>query len=45
MPAGLFVHDLVISGVKVDGEDAEFEQRMGSYDQEETAEGKQHSLS
>lgn len=38
--AGLFAHDLDITGVKVDGEDVEFEQRMGTYDHQEKPEGK-----
>ena len=35
--AGLYCYDLDISGVKVDGEDAEFEQRF--YEQQDTNEG------
>lgn len=38
--AGLFAHDLDITGVKVDGEDVEFEQRMGTYEQQGKPEGK-----
>jgi hypothetical protein len=41
MPAGLFAHDLDITGVKIDGEDVEFEQRLSVYEQQEPTEGKQ----
>ena len=43
MPAGLFAHDLDITGVKTDGEDVEFEQRLSVYEQQEPPEGKQHA--
>ena len=43
MPAGLFAHDLEITGVKIDGEDVEFEQRLSVYEQQEPPEGKQHA--
>ena len=41
--AGLFAHDLDITGVKVDGEDVEFEQRMGTYEQQGKPEGKHNT--
>ncbi|DBA90183.1 TPA: hypothetical protein ACH3X1_003489 [Trebouxia sp. C0004] len=38
---GLFAHDLVITGVKIDGEDVEFEQRLSVYKHPDPTEGKQ----
>ncbi|KAL0049504.1 hypothetical protein WJX82_003747 [Trebouxia sp. C0006] len=35
---GLFAHDLDITGVKIDGEDVEFEQRLSVYEQQEPPE-------
>ncbi|KAL0042600.1 hypothetical protein WJX79_004833 [Trebouxia sp. C0005] len=35
---GLFAHDLDITGVKIDGEDVEFEQRLSVCEQQETTE-------
>lgn len=43
MPAGLFAHDLDITGVKIDGEDVEFEQHLSVYEQQEPTEGKWHA--
>jgi hypothetical protein len=43
MPAGLFAHDLDITGVKIDGEDVEFEQRLSDHEQQEPIEGKQRA--
>jgi len=43
LPAGLFAHDLDITGVKIDGEDVEFELRLSVYEQQEPTEGKQRA--